>query len=288
MPSNKGMKLTKPEHIGPSQLIPGVRQTPRGPAQRAGSGARAWPSVAGLSLVPPAAHRDSASPRRHGARKSKTIPPWGWPRGPFGELGRVGPAFLTASSARRNASGEAERAHVGLSPQRNFGHTSVVARSVAQLKTCHRYTLSNKGMKLTSAERIERSQLIPGVRQTSRESAQRVGYGARAHASVALLSLLPPAARGYRVSTGAARCAQEDAPWGLAPRRFRGLARLGSALLTASIGAARRQWRGRADPRWAFPATERRADFGRGEVGSATQGKSSQHAVEQGDEADER
>jgi hypothetical protein len=26
-PSNKGMKLTKPEHIGALQLIPGVRRT---------------------------------------------------------------------------------------------------------------------------------------------------------------------------------------------------------------------------------------------------------------------
>jgi hypothetical protein len=26
-PHNKGMKLTKPEHIGALQLIPGVRQT---------------------------------------------------------------------------------------------------------------------------------------------------------------------------------------------------------------------------------------------------------------------
>jgi hypothetical protein len=28
-PSNKGMKLTKPEHIGALQLIPGVRRTSR-------------------------------------------------------------------------------------------------------------------------------------------------------------------------------------------------------------------------------------------------------------------
>jgi len=97
---NKGMKLTKPEHIGASQLIPGVRQTSRRPAQRVGYEARAWPSVAGLSLILPAAHRDRVSAKRHGARKSKTIPPWGWPRRPLGELGRVGSAFLTASSAR--------------------------------------------------------------------------------------------------------------------------------------------------------------------------------------------
>jgi hypothetical protein len=84
----------------------------------------------------------------------------------FGGLGRVGSALLTASSARLDASGEAEQTDVGLSPQRNFGHTSVVARSVVQLKTGRRHTLSNKGMKLTKPERIGASQLIPGVRRT--------------------------------------------------------------------------------------------------------------------------
>ena len=93
--------------------------------------------------------------------------PRGWP-GPFGELGRVGSAFLTASSARPEPSGEAEQIHIGLSPQRNFGHTSVVARSVEQLETSRRRTLSNKGMKLTKPEHIGASQLIPGVLRTVR------------------------------------------------------------------------------------------------------------------------
>jgi hypothetical protein len=54
----------------------------------------------------------------------------GWPRGAFGGQGRVGSALLTASSARPDANKEAEQTHVGLSPQRNFGHTSGVARLV--------------------------------------------------------------------------------------------------------------------------------------------------------------
>ena len=69
---------------------------------------------------------------------------------------------------RPDANGEAQQAHVGLSPKRNFGHTSVVARSVVQRKACRRRTLSNKGMKLTKPERIGASQLIPGVRRTCR------------------------------------------------------------------------------------------------------------------------
>jgi hypothetical protein len=76
---------------------------------------------------------------------------------------------LTASSVRPDANGEAGQALVGLSPQRNFGHTSVVARLVVQLKTGRRHTLSNKGMKLTKPEHIGASQLIPGVRRTNGE-----------------------------------------------------------------------------------------------------------------------
>ena len=232
-----------------SQLIPGVRQTSRGSAQRVGYGARAHASVAWLSSLPPAAHAHTVSAARHGAGKGDAR---GWPGGAFGRLGRLGIALLTASSARLDANGEAEQTRVGLSPQRNFGHTAVVARSVVPLKTSRRHTLSNKGMKLTSVEHIGRSQLIPGVRQTSRGPAQRVGYGARAHASVALLSLLPPAAHGYRVSTGAARCAQEDATRGGWPH---GVSGAGQSRLCALDGfnGARAPMARQSRPTLGFP-----------------------------------
>ena len=104
--------------------------------------------------------------RRGGTVRARSCQMGAGPSGAFGGLGRAGSAFVTASSARPDANGEAEQGHVGLSPQRNFGHTSVVARSVVQLKTGRRHTLSNKGMKLTKPEHIGASQLIPGVRQT--------------------------------------------------------------------------------------------------------------------------
>jgi hypothetical protein len=44
----------------------------------------------------------------------------------------------------------------------------------------------NKGMKLTSAERIERSQLIPGVRRTG--SGLGDGDGSEAHEDLACLA----------------------------------------------------------------------------------------------------
>ena len=75
----------------------------------------------------------------------------------------IGPAVLLEASATRRARCD----HVALVRPRTFVHTSqAVARSAVLHEPRRRHTPSNKGMKLTSVERIARSQLIPSVRPT--------------------------------------------------------------------------------------------------------------------------
>jgi hypothetical protein len=167
---------------------------------------------------------------------------WVGPRGPcqivaaaapLARLGGVGSALLTASSARRNASGEVEQSHVGLSRQRNFRHTSVVARSVVQLKTGRRHTLSNKGMKLTKPGELRSFAAYPRCSTDS----SRASTTSRLRSPGSRVSGLAELASSGRSRLhdvgGAARC-RKGRCQRLARRRLRGVGRLGSALLTAS------------------------------------------------------
>jgi len=70
-PSNKGMKLTKPEHIGALQLIPGVRPTTRGAARGdqpgRGSGASSLSGLTEWAATPPKVGRSQVALRVAGA-----------------------------------------------------------------------------------------------------------------------------------------------------------------------------------------------------------------------------
>jgi hypothetical protein len=135
---NKGMKLTKPERIGALQLIPGVRRT------NGDIGWPAWSTEAGTDAG--VAQRTAGPVARHNDQQS-----------------RCGQRHGADRAGRRAVllPGRAHEAGVALTRLRTDGGYGNGAGQSGRS--------SNKGMKLTSVERIERSQLIPGVRRTVRE-----------------------------------------------------------------------------------------------------------------------
>ena len=175
-PSNKGMKQTSVEHIGRSQLIPGVRRTE--PVSR---------DLRGSCGQPPA-RRQSGEPT-----KLMLVGQTGPGRGQRQVVWAPALLWLVEHHPRRSRAGASRRgsARCGHAKTEPFGccgirgegapcgrQPGLVRRRMGVSQQSGAVALasngsslratrpSNKGMKQTSVEHIGRSQLIPGVVRT--------------------------------------------------------------------------------------------------------------------------